>query len=107
MKILYSTLAETCEVSSWSISVAALLKLTHTYYCGPMTVRGYCTEDCSNCASVLKFAFHHAVKPRNPAALLTYALRNALGAYADNQLAHKPVVPAPVDQEIKAGVQNA
>jgi hypothetical protein len=98
MKIKYPALAEIAEVSSWALPVSAILHLTHTYYCGPMTVKSNCTAECSNCAAVLKFAFHHAIVPRKPAALLTYALRNAVASYADTQQANKPVVEAKTDK---------
>lgn len=51
--------------------------LTMRLYCGPMTARGLCTQDCQNCKARLVEAmnFHDA---NNPGALLTWKLRNAV-----------------------------
>ena len=53
------------------------LQLTHQYFCGPMTTRGLCSSKCENCRTVLLESYR-LDDARNPIALLTWALRNAV-----------------------------
>ena len=97
MQITYETLAQTAEVGSWSLNAPSILNIVHRFYCGPMNVRGLCTQNCQSCAASLKYALHlNHITPRNPGAMLTTALRREVGLNAER--AQKQ--PAAPEQDI-------
>ena len=56
-------------------------------YCRPMNIKGLCTSNCNNCAINIKNMNNKmrvAKDVRNPAALLTYIVRNEYSKMAEN-----------------------
>jgi hypothetical protein len=67
--------------------------IVRKHYCGPMTVKGLCPEDCQKCAARLTDMMH-LEQANNPAALLIWSLRKAIAlAQEARQIEeHKPQV---------------
>ncbi|MGD0004993.1 MAG: hypothetical protein ABSE06_12280 [Anaerolineaceae bacterium] len=91
MKINFPTLSTYIE-SIHGISIGTVLHIVQRQWCGPMGVKGLCTEDCSKCSAHLQKAFQ-LDEARNPAALLTWSLKNELAAVQEETHVHEFVPP--------------
>jgi len=86
MKINFPTLSNYAK-DIHGIAISTALGITHRQWCGPMGVKGFCTEDCSKCAAHLEKAFR-LEDAKNPAALLNWSLKNELAAVQEEQSIH-------------------
>ena len=91
MKINFPTLHTYVE-NMHGIPVSIVLGILHRHWCGPMGVRGLCTEDCAKCADHLREAFQ-LEEARKPSALLVWKLRNELAAVQEESHVHEFVHP--------------
>lgn len=91
MKINFPTLGSFIN-NLYGIPISTVLRITHHQWCGPMNVKGLCTEDCSDpkgpCPAHLQMAFQ-LDDARNPAALLTWALKNQLASLQEETHIHE------------------
>jgi hypothetical protein len=62
------------------------------YYCGPMNVKGLCTENCEACKASIQKAFSNLNTANNPEALLTWCLRREVAV--QQELGNQHVAPA-------------
>ena len=89
MKIAAGTLMRIIpENRRAGIRGAVALEIVHRQYCGPMTVRGFCPQDCQFCQPALDDAFQLA-EANNPQALLTYRLKLQLANAQDRAGDHR------------------
>ena len=105
MKIDWKTLCENSPVGNYKLVVSAVLSVVHKNYCDPMTVRGLCTENCSDCKLNLTQAFS-LDEALNPYSLLGWTLRNELAKRQEVKHEAKVItdqwgVPAPEDNPFK------
>jgi hypothetical protein len=105
MKINLSTL-HTFVDNLHGISIPTALIILHRHWCGPMVVRGFCTEECSTCGDHLHNAFQFE-NARKPEALLVWMLKNELAAVQEETHVHEFVplqdafgLPIPESQDI-------
>lgn len=64
------------------------LEIVHRQYCGPLTVRGFCTGKCEDCKASLLSAFT-LEGSRNEQAVLTWRLKDQLTKAQDRSSAPK------------------
>jgi hypothetical protein len=91
MKINFPILGGIVE-NIHGIPISTVMRITHRQWCGPMTLKGFCSEDCSDpggsCAAHLQLAFK-LDGARNPAALLTWSLKNQLASVQEETHVHE------------------
>ncbi len=68
----------------------AALQIVHRQFCGPMTIRGFCTSQCQDCKASLLSAFT-LDGANNEQAVLTWRLKSELAKVQDRPEQHEPV----------------
>ena len=61
-------------------------------YCGPMTVKGLCPADCTQCRQKLQEVLELS-EARNPSALLTWKLRDLIAKNQEERQAEEHSIP--------------
>ena len=87
MKINFPTLS-TYVKDIHGIPISAVLRIVHHQWCGPMGVKGFCSEECANCAEHLQKAFE-IEGARNAQALLNWTLKNELASVQEETSIHE------------------
>jgi hypothetical protein len=91
MKISHSIL-RTYVPEGFKVQFGEAYRVVGRVYCGALTAKGLCTENCENCKARLQKAMQ-IEKAVKPAALFTWMLRNAVAAAQEENQAANAFVP--------------
>ncbi len=91
MNIPYTSLCQIVpDEKRGKLAIPAMLRIVHQQYCGPMTTRGICSSNCTDCKDALLSAFS-LERAQNPEALLTWRLKNEQARMQEVAHDHKAI----------------